>query len=84
MPAGEIEATEPAKRVTAASLDRSEVVTSSRSTQRTPIQSSGREATWTGRQAMDHANDRGSFWTTTTAVLAVACTIGALYLPLVL
>jgi len=33
---------------------------------------------------MDHTNDRGSFWTTTTAVLAVACTIGALYLPLVL
>jgi hypothetical protein len=33
---------------------------------------------------MDHANDQGTLWATTTAVLAVACTIGVLYLPLVL
>lgn len=33
---------------------------------------------------MDHMDDQGSFWASTTAVLAVACTIGALYLPLVL
>jgi hypothetical protein len=33
---------------------------------------------------MDHAKDQGSFWADLTAVFAVAFTIGALYLPLVL
>jgi hypothetical protein len=29
-------------------------------------------------------DDQGSFWATTIAVLAVACTIGVLYLPIML
>jgi hypothetical protein len=33
---------------------------------------------------MEHTDDQSSFWATTAAVLAVVCTIGALYLPLVL
>lgn len=33
---------------------------------------------------MDHTNDQGSLWATVTAVVAVACIVGALYLPLVL
>ena len=33
---------------------------------------------------MNRTNDQNSLWATATAVLAVACTIGALYLPLVL
>jgi hypothetical protein len=35
-------------------------------------------------QLTNHTDGQGSFWAATMAVLAVACTIGALYLPLVL
>jgi hypothetical protein len=33
---------------------------------------------------MSRSDDQGSLWINITAMLAVACTIGALYLPLVL
>jgi hypothetical protein len=35
-------------------------------------------------QTSSHTDDQGSFWATTIAVLAVACTIGVLYLPIML
>jgi hypothetical protein len=33
---------------------------------------------------MSRSDDQGPLWINITAVIAVACTIGALYLPLVL
>jgi hypothetical protein len=35
-------------------------------------------------QLTNHPDGQGSFWATITAVLAVVCTIGVLYLPIVL
>jgi hypothetical protein len=35
-------------------------------------------------QLTNHTDNQGSFWATITAVLAVVCTIGVPYLPIVL